>query len=73
MILFLTHFFGSGSTILAAVDIGCNYLGFELDPDYFKSASERISKFESQGNLFDILNEQKQETEQCSLLKGEVI
>ena len=53
--------------------LGFAYMGFELDPDYFKSASERIAKFDSQENLFDILNEQKQETEQENLFKEDVV
>ena len=61
-----THL-GSASSIIACKKLGFEYLGFELDEDYFKSASERIAKFDSQGNLFDILNEQKQETVQTSL------
>ena len=52
-----THL-GSASSIIACKKLGFEYLGFELDPDYFKSASERIAKFESQTNLFGILNEQ---------------
>jgi len=66
-----THL-GSASSIIACKKLGFEYLGFELDSDYFKSASERIAKFESQENLFGILNEQKQETEQVGFnLKGE--
>jgi len=52
-----THL-GSASSIIACKKLGFEYLGFELDPDYFKSASERIAKFEAQGNMFSILNEQ---------------
>ena len=52
-----THL-GSASSIIACKKLGFEYLGFELDSDYFKSASERISKFEAQGNMFDIINTQ---------------
>jgi len=56
-----THL-GSASSIIACKKLGFEYLGFELDPDYFKSANERIAKFDAQGNLFNILNAQpKQE------------
>lgn len=61
-----THL-GSASSIIACKKLGFEYLGFELDSDYFKSASERIAKFESQENMFDTLNEQKQEVEQITL------
>lgn len=62
-----THL-GSASSIIACKKLGFEYLGFELDPDYFKSASERIAKFEAQGNLFNILNEQPK-TEQIDFFK----
>lgn len=62
-----THL-GSASSIIACKKLGFEYMGFELDEDYFKSASERISKFEAQGNLFDILNE-KPKLEQENLFK----
>lgn len=41
--LVLDCFAGSGSTLIAAKNTGRNYLGFELDPKYFKYASERIA------------------------------
>jgi len=52
-----THL-GSASSIIACKKLGFEYLGFELDKEYFDKASERIAKFESQTNLFGILNEQ---------------
>lgn len=52
-----THL-GSASSIIACKKLGFEYLGFELDKEYFDKASERIAKFESQENLFEILNEQ---------------
>ncbi len=50
-----THL-GSASSIIACKKLGFEYMGFELDKDYFEKASERIAKFESQTNLFEILN-----------------
>ena len=52
-----THL-GSASSIIACKKLGFEYMGFELDKEYFDKASERIAKFESQTNLFEILNEQ---------------
>ena len=52
-----THL-GSASSIIACKKLGFEYMGFELDTDYFNLASDRIAKFESQTNLFEILNEQ---------------
>lgn len=36
-------FMGSGTTAVAAIDTGRNYLGFELDEDYHKLSEKRIS------------------------------
>ena len=44
---------GSGSTCLACVDLKRNFIGYELDKNYFKIAEERLKKKETQANLFD--------------------
>ena len=36
-------FMGSGTTAVAAIDAGRNYLGFELDEDYHKLSEQRIT------------------------------
>ena len=53
--LVLDAFVGSGTTALAAKHTKRNFLGFEIDPDYFKIASERLRGFNQKGemNLFD--------------------
>ena len=33
---------GSASSIIAFLDFGCDWIGFEIDKDYHKAASERI-------------------------------
>ena len=33
---------GSASSIIAFLDFGCDWIGFEIDEDYHKAASERI-------------------------------
>ena len=33
---------GSASSLIACYDMGFDYIGFEIDPDYFKMAQERI-------------------------------
>jgi len=43
---------GSASSLIACYDMGFEYLGFELDEDYFKMATERLEKHKSQMNLF---------------------
>lgn len=42
---------GSGSTGVACVNTGRNFIGMELDPEYFKIAEERIKKAEREVNL----------------------
>lgn len=40
----LDIFMGSGTTGLVAKQLGRNYIGIELNPDYIKIAEERIGK-----------------------------
>ena len=42
---------GSASSLIACYDLGFEYLGFELDADYYKMATERLDKHKSQLNL----------------------
>lgn len=46
-----THL-GSGSSAIAAHYFGCDFVGIELDEDYFKAAKERIEQQTSQISLF---------------------
>lgn len=46
-----THL-GSGSSRIAAYDLGLDFVGCELDPVYFKLQEERFAKHTSQYNLF---------------------
>ena len=41
--LVLDPFMGIGSTALAAIRLGVNFIGFEIDDEYVKIAEERIS------------------------------
>ena len=49
-------FVGSGTTCLAAKHLGLNYLGFEINENYYKIAKDRLEGFNQKGemNLFDI-------------------
>ena len=42
--LILDNVMGSGTTAIAAMNTNRNFIGFELDPDYFKIATDRIQK-----------------------------
>lgn len=39
---------GSASSLIACYEMGFDYIGFELDPDYFKAANERLEAFKAQ-------------------------
>lgn len=44
---------GSASSLIACRNTGHKYVGFELDPYYYKLAKKRLDAEESQMNLFD--------------------
>ena len=48
--LILDSCMGSGSTIIAAINLKRQYIGFELDETYFKIAQKRIDDLTK--NLF---------------------
>jgi site-specific DNA-methyltransferase (adenine-specific)/modification methylase len=45
-------FMGSGTTGVAAIQLGRNFIGCEIDPDYFKIAEKRIKEATLQPSLF---------------------
>jgi DNA modification methylase len=48
----LDPFGGSGTTALVALDLGCNAILCELNPDYLAMAAKRIQAEAAQGRLF---------------------
>ena len=44
---------GSASSLVACRELGFKYIGYEIDPDYYKEAKERLDASEAQMNLFD--------------------
>ena len=44
----LDPFFGSGTTGIAAVNLGFNYIGFEISKEYFDIACQRLDDVEYQ-------------------------
>jgi site-specific DNA-methyltransferase (adenine-specific) len=48
----LDPFMGSGTTGVAALEMGRKFIGCEIDPKYFKIAEKRIIAADEQGKLF---------------------
>ena len=44
---------GSASSLIACHKLGFEYIGFEIDEDYFKSATERLEAVKAQISIFD--------------------
>jgi site-specific DNA-methyltransferase (adenine-specific)/modification methylase len=51
--IILDPFMGSGTTGVAAVQLGRKFIGIEQEPKYFDIACERIERAYAQGTLFD--------------------
>ena len=51
-----THL-GSGSSRIAAYNLGFDFVGCEIDEDYFKAQEERFARHTAQVRLFDIAPE----------------
>lgn len=51
----LDPYMGSGSTGVACLQTGRNFIGIEKDPTYYKIACDRLSEAAAQGRLFDSL------------------
>lgn len=49
----LDPFMGSGTTGVAAIQMGRHFIGIEREPRYFDIACERISRAVAQGRLFE--------------------
>ena len=63
-----THL-GSGSSRIAAYDAGLDFVGYEIDKEYFDKAEERFQKHTAQMDLLHWQQEQEaeQEPEQIEL------
>ena len=45
---------GSASSLIACHQMGFEYWGFELDPDYYKAAMERLERAKAQVSITEI-------------------
>jgi len=52
---------GSASSLIACHRAGLEYWGFEIDPDYFQKATERLEAEKAQQNLFQAMPGSEQE------------
>jgi DNA modification methylase len=50
--LILDPFMGSGTTGVAAIELGHRFIGIEIDPEYFETAHKRIKHAASQRRMF---------------------
>ena len=57
---------GSASSLIACHQMGFDFMGFEIDPDYHKAATERLERARAQVSMLDIGGE-KQQTEQMGM------
>ena len=51
----LDTFLGSGTTCVAAKHLGCQYIGFELNPEFYQIAVDRLNGIDQNGQL-DLLD-----------------
>jgi site-specific DNA-methyltransferase (adenine-specific) len=48
---------GSASSLIACHRLGFDYVGFEIDPYYYKLSSERLVQEKAQVSMFELLND----------------
>lgn len=53
MMVLDTHV-GSASSLIAYEEYGLEYVGYEINKDYYDSAQKRLNEFRSQLTLFDL-------------------
>ena len=46
---------GSASSLIACYELGFDYIGFELDKEYFSKATERLEQVKAQMSIFDFV------------------
>lgn len=43
---------GSASSLIACEELGFDYVGFEIDKEYYQKATQRINEFNQQVRMF---------------------
>ena len=61
---------GSASSIIAFLDFGCEWIGFEIDPDYHRDGSERIEIHKQRPKSFFTAGELLKSTKKINKQKG---
>jgi site-specific DNA-methyltransferase (adenine-specific) len=64
----LDPFMGSGTTGVAALDLGCRFIGIERDPAYFDIACRRIEDAHKRPNMFAQIEQRSVEIQQDMLV-----
>jgi site-specific DNA-methyltransferase (adenine-specific) len=57
---------GSASSLIACHQMGFDFVGFEIDPDYYQAATKRLERARAQVSMLDIGGEKRQ-TEQMGM------
>ncbi len=50
--LIIPHFVGSASSLIACYEYGFDFIGFEIDKDYYEAAQKRLQAVMSQVSMF---------------------
>ena len=62
---------GSASSLIACHQMGFEYWGFELDPDYFNAATERLNKAKAQVSMAELV--ENPTVEQNEITEGDIV
>lgn len=57
--IILDPYMGSGTTGVAALELGKRFIGIEIDPDHFENACHRIAQVVARPSLFDAIPPQQ--------------
>ena len=58
---------GSASSLIACHNLGFEYVGFEIDADYYKSASERLEAVKNQMSIFKEFCEKEEKNDELEI------